>query len=274
MMEDKKQEKILTKGDITKAYIRWWWTAEISNSFERMQAVAVCASLGPILKKLYPNKEELIAALKRHLVFFNSQAIWGGLVHGTSIAMEEEKAMGKEIPDEVITGIKTGLMGPLAGIGDTLDWGTMQTLFTAIAISFGTTGSLVGPLFPCLLGIWLFVEGLYLFRFGYSLGRESVKHILAGGIVKKLIDGASILGLFMMGSLSAMVVKLQTTVKFDVSGKDFVVQEVLDKIAPGMLPLGAIFLVYWLMKYKKYSITKVLCMLVVLSIVGAAVKLF
>ena len=273
-MEDKKQEKILNKKDITKAYIRWWWTAEISNSFERMQAVAVCATMGPILQKLYKNKEDLVAALKRHLIFFNSQAIWGGLIHGTAIAMEEEKAMGQEIPDEVITGIKTGLMGPLAGIGDTLDWGTMQTLFTAIAISFGATGSIVAPIFPCILGIWLFVEGLYLFRFGYSLGRESIRHILSGGIVKKLIDGASILGLFMMGSLSAMVVKLNTTIKFDVSGKDFIVQDVLDKIAPGLLPLGAIFLVYWMMKYKKMGITKVLCILVVLSIVGAVIKVF
>lgn len=273
-MEDKKQEKILNKKDITKAYIRWWWTAEISNSFERMQAVAVCATMGPILQKLYKNKEDLVAALKRHLIFFNSQAIWGGLIHGTAIAMEEEKAMGQEIPDEVITGIKTGLMGPLAGIGDTLDWGTMQTLFTAIAISFGATGSIVAPIFPCILGIWLFVEGLYLFRFGYFLGRESIRHILSGGIVKKLIDGASILGLFMMGSLSAMVVKLNTTIKFDVSGKDFIVQDVLDKIAPGLLPLGAIFLVYWMMKYKKMSITKVLCILVVLSIVGAVIKVF
>lgn len=273
-MEDKKQEKILNKKDITKAYIRWWWTAEISNSFERMQAVAVCATMGPILQKLYKNKEDLVAALKRHLIFFNSQAIWGGLIHGTAIAMEEEKAMGQEIPDEVITGIKTGLMGPLAGIGDTLDWGTMQTLFTAIAISFGATGSIVAPIFPCILGIWLFVEGLYLFRFGYSLGRESIRHILSGGIVKKLIDGASILGLFMMGSLSAMVVKLNTTIKFDVSGKDFIVQDVLDKIAPGLLPLGAIFLVYWMMKYKKMSITKVLCILAVLSIVGAVIKVF
>lgn len=273
-MEDKKQGKILNKKDITKAYIRWWWTAEISNSFERMQAVAVCATMGPILQKLYKNKEDLVLALKRHLIFFNSQAIWGGLIHGTAIAMEEERAMGQEIPDEVITGIKTGLMGPLAGIGDTLDWGTMQTLFTAIAISFGATGSIVGPIFPCILGIWLFVEGLYLFRFGYSLGRESIKHILSGGIVKKLIDGASILGLFMMGSLSATVVKLNTTIKFDISGKDFIVQDVLDKIAPGLLPLGAIFLVYWMMKYKKMSITKVLCILVVLSIVGAVVRIF
>ena len=273
-MEDKKQEKILNKKDITKAYIRWWWTAEISNSFERMQAVAVCATMGPILEKLYKNKEDLVNALKRHLIFFNSQAIWGGLIHGTTIAMEEEKAMGQEIPDEVITGIKTGLMGPLAGIGDTLDWGTMQTLFTAIAISFGATGSVVAPIFPCILGIWLFVEGLYLFRFGYSLGRESIRHILSGGIVKKLIDGASILGLFMMGSLSAMVVKLNTTIKFDISGKDFIVQDVLNKIAPGLLPLGAIFLVYWMMKYKKMSITKVLYILVILSIVGAVIRVF
>ena len=84
--------RVLTKKDVTKTYLRWWWTAELSNSFERMQALAVCASFTPALEKLYKKKEDLVDALKRHLQFFNTQAIWGGLIHGTVLAMEEEKA--------------------------------------------------------------------------------------------------------------------------------------------------------------------------------------
>lgn len=268
------KEKLLTKSDVTKTYLRWWWTAEISNSFERMQAVAVCASFAPVLTKIYKKKEDLKAALKRHLVFFNTQGIWGSMIHGTVLAMEEEKAMGKDIPEEMIGGIKTGLMGPLAGIGDTLDWGTFQTIFVALGISFATTGSAFGAFFPVLFSCLVFIEGYYFFHLGYSVGRESIRKMLSGGLVNKIINGASILGMFMMGALSATVVKLSTTTAFTISGKKVGIQETLDKIAPGILPLAAVFFVYWGMKYKKWSITKLLLILVAVAIVGALMGIF
>lgn len=268
------KEKLLTKSDVTKTYLRWWWTAEISNSFERMQAVAVCASFAPVLAKIYSKKEDLQKALKRHLVFFNTQGVWGSMIHGTVLAMEEEKAMGEDIPEEMIGGIKTGLMGPLAGIGDTLDWGTFQTIFVALGISFASTGSAFGAFFPALFSCLVFCEGYYFFNLGYSVGRESIRKILSGGIVNKIINGASILGMFMMGALSATVVKLSTTMTFVISGKKVGVQQTLDQIAPGILPLAAIFFVFWGMKYKKWSITKLLLILIAVAIVGALIGIY
>ncbi|MCJ0406506.1 PTS system mannose/fructose/sorbose family transporter subunit IID [Clostridioides difficile] len=266
--------RVLTKKDVTKTYLRWWWTAELSNSFERMQALAVCASFTPALEKLYKRKEDLVDALKRHLQFFNTQAIWGGLIHGTVLAMEEEKATEGKIPGEVISGVKNGLMGPLAGIGDTLDFGTFQTIFLALGASFGAEGSVIGTFFPIMFSILLFCEGYYLFHLGYSLGRDSIKKILSGGIVNKIIDGASILGMFMMGALSATTVKLSTPLSFDIGGKAIVVQDTLNMIAPGLLPLGVVFFVYWGMKYKKWTITKLLVILVVLALVGSFIGIF
>ena len=102
----------------------------MSNSFARLQSVAFCAAFIPVLKKLYGNDpEEYSAALTRHLMFFNTEGIWGSVVHGIVLAMEEQRALGAPIPIEAITGIKAGLMGPFAGIGDTIDWSTIKPLF-------------------------------------------------------------------------------------------------------------------------------------------------
>ncbi len=124
-MSEKNTNSTLTKKDIDRAYLRWWATAEISANYERMQGLSYGASMIPILEKLYPQKEDQKAALKRHLSFFNTEATWGSMIFGSVIAMEEERSKMKQMPAEVITSYKTGLMGPLAGIGDTVgkyDW--------------------------------------------------------------------------------------------------------------------------------------------------------
>jgi len=128
---DSREGSVLTKKDIDKAYFRWWMTAEISANNERMQGLAYGASMIPILEKLYPEKEDLSEALKRHLAFFNTEATWGSMIFGSSIAMEEERAKNKKMPGEMITSYKTGLMGPVAGIGDTVDLATIFTLVSA-----------------------------------------------------------------------------------------------------------------------------------------------
>lgn len=267
--------KTLTRKDVSKTYYRWWATAEVSNSFERMQALSVCASFTPALEKLYgDNDEELRSALHRHLAFFNTQAIWGGWIHGTVLAMEEQRANGENIPTEMITGIKTGLMGPLAGIGDTLDFGTVQTIFYALAASFALEGSFVGAIIIVLFSVLHFFLGLAFFQQGYTLGRESIKKVLESGLINTIIDGAGVLGMFMMGALSATMVKLSSPLVFGTAGKEIVLQEVLDKLAPGLMPLAAVLFVYWGMKYKKWSISKMLILLIVISLLGAAVGFF
>lgn len=270
--EDEKH--LLTQKDVNGVFYRWIWTAELSNSFERMQALAVASSFAPALRKLYTDDAEFEDALKRHLGFFNTQANWGCLIHGTVLAMEEQKAMGAEIPGEMITGIKTGLMGPLAGIGDTLDFGTIQTILFALGASFATTGNVVGVVFPVAFFVLTFFEAKFLFGMGYKLGKESIQKILSGGIINKIIDCASIVGMFMMGALSASIVKVATPLAWTFGDKTVELQATLDAIAPGLLPLSAVFFVFWGIKYKKWTITRCLIILIVASIIGAFLGVF
>lgn len=267
--KSEKDERLLTKKDVNGVFLRWAYTAELVNSFERMQALAVAAAFAPVLKKLYPSDEELQAALKRHLGFFNTQANWGCLIHGTVLAMEEQRAMGADIPDEMITGIKTGLMGPIAGIGDTLDFGTIQTIMLALGSSFAITGNAFAVVFVLAFAVFTFLEARFMFGLGYNLGRESISKILASGAVNVIIDAASIVGMFMMGSLSASIVKVATPLAWTFGEKAIVLQETLDAIAPGILPLAAVFFVFWGIKHKKWTITRLLIILIAVSIIGA-----
>jgi len=271
----KENKSLLSKKDISRSYLRWYIACEVSNSFERMQSVAFCYSMIPILEKLYKKKEDLSEALVRHLNFFNTQGIWGTIIHGITISMEEQKAKGEDIPDAAITGIKTGLMGPFAGIGDTIDWGTWKPLIFSLAVSFGATGSILGAFIPFLFAIITFFEGRYFWNLGYSLGRDSVKSILQSGWIQELITGASILGLFMMGALSANFVKLEIPLVIQMSeGNELAIQGVLDSIAPGILPLTAVFAIYWYLKNKGQNYTKIILFILLISILGAFIGLF
>lgn len=274
---DNNVEKIekIEKKDIRKSFFLWYLLCEMSNSYERMQSLAFCACLSPILKKLYTKKEDLSKALIRHLNFFNTQGTWGALIHGIVIAMEEEKANGADIPDETITGIKTGLMGPLAGIGDTIDWGTLKVIITAIGVTFAMTGSAAGAFIPFVFVIITFATGYSLWNYGYSLGRESVRSILEAGWIKELITGASIMGLFMMGALAANFVKISTPLTIVMkNSKDISVQGIFDSIAPGILPLAAVFGIYWYLLNKKHNFTKLLLIILAISLLGSLVGIF
>ena len=107
------EERILTKRDITKSWWLWWFSVEVANSFERLQALACCISMIPILRKLYKKEDDFREGLKRHLQFFNTESTWGAITLGVAVAMEEQKAMGKQIPDEAINSVKDRLDGTI-----------------------------------------------------------------------------------------------------------------------------------------------------------------
>lgn len=269
-MTETKLSSKLTKSDITKTYVRWWWTAEISNSFERLQSLAYCASIAPVLEKLYgKGTQELKDALQRHLIFFNTQAIWGGLIMGSTVAMEEQKSLGVDIPDETITSFKTGLMGPLAGIGDSLDFGTIQTIFYSLAASFALQGHLFGALFIVAFSVLHFFLGLWFTHTGYAQGKKSIMDILRSGRITSMIQTASILGMFMMGALSANMVKLTTLLEFELGGSVTNIQETLDGIIPGILPLTVVLLVYWALKKDRFTLGQLMIILTVFCLLGS-----
>lgn len=233
LVERARESGALTKADITKAWFIYWLGAEVSSSYERLQSLIFCASMTPIIKKLYPQKEEQVEALKRHLNFFNSEQTFGAVIQGISIAMEEQKTRGEAINDASITGIKTGLMGPLAGMGDSIIWAAVMPLLIAIFIPFAANGSAMGGILPLILYPAITLAISYgMVHKGYTLGRDSIISLLQGGRIKELIYGANVLGLIMMGALSASFVKITSPLKISaLKGSEVVVQQILDSIA-------------------------------------------
>lgn len=229
-----KEERILTKKDVTKSWWLWWLSVEVSNSFERLQALACCISMIPILRKLYKNEDDFRAGLKRHLQFFNTESTWGAITLGVAVAMEEQKAMGKQIPDEAINSVKTGLMGPFAGIGDTINWATFLPILLGFFIPVAESGNWIAGIAPLFIfaGVTCFV-GYNTYHFGYNLGAKSATKLLNSGWLNKMITAAGVLGMFMMGGLAAGFVSVSTPLVIDTGSAVFNLQtDVFDSIVP------------------------------------------
>ncbi|HEY0208082.1 PTS system mannose/fructose/sorbose family transporter subunit IID [Acerihabitans sp.] len=270
------EKKLITEKDVKNSWLYYYIVAEMGISYERLQALGFVTSLIPILEKLYPDEEDLKQALKRHLVFYNTEAVYGAPINGIVIAMEEQKANGADIDDDAITGIKTGLMGPMAGIGDSIDWATLKPIIFGLAVTLSTNGSILGAFFLLLLPIIQIVVGRKLAAYGYRTGQASIREILQSGHIKTLITGASTLGLFMMGALSSTYVKISTPIQFSFGSgnKPFVLQNVIDNIVPGILPLLAVFGIYWWLLKKNQNFTIIMVLIIFISIAGSLVGLF
>ena len=190
----------LTKQD----RIKVWWRHQFlqgSWNYERMQNGGWCYSIIPAIKKLYTNKNDQIAALKRHMEFYNTHPYVSSPVMGVTLALEEDRANGAPIDDAAIQGVKVGMMGPLAGVGDPVFWYTVRPLLGALGASLAMGGSIAGPIiFFVAWNVIRMVFEWYTQEFGYKLG-TSITNDLSGGLLGKITEGASILGMFVIGSL-------------------------------------------------------------------------
>ena len=226
---------------------------------ERMQGLGYCFGMVPILKRLYEG-EELKQALKRHLEFYNTQPFVTAPIIGITAAMEEKKANGADIPDGVINGIKVGMMGPLAGVGDPIFWGTLRPITAALGASIAMSGSLLGPiLFFVLFNLVRLLVRWYGISYGYSKGTDIVQDV-AGNKLQKLTEGASILGLFVMGALvnkwTSVNIPIVVSEITNAKGEHVVttVQGILDSLMPGLVPLLLTFMCMGLLKKKVNAI--------------------
>ncbi len=249
-----KENTTITKKDIWRTFWRWWWTCEMSNSYERMQSVAYCYAMMPVLRKLYPDNEDYSEALQRHLTFFNTEGIVGSVILGISVAMEEERVESQgKMPGETIIAVKTALMGPVAGIGDTITWGTVKPLIFTLALTASVKGSILGFFLLFLFVPATVIYGWYLMVMGYKVGKTAFASLLESGWINRIITGAGILGLFMIGALSATTVKLQFAGTYMSAGAEKTFQSIADGLVPGMLPLLAIMAIYMFIKKKGHK---------------------
>ncbi|MBD2785452.1 PTS mannose transporter subunit IID [Xenorhabdus sp. DI] len=267
-------QKKLTRSDIRGVFLRSN-LFQGSWNFERMQALGFCFSMIPAIRRLYPeNTEERKQALKRHMEFFNTHPYVAAPILGVTMAMEEQRANGADIDDGAINGIKVGLMGPLAGVGDPIFWGTVRPVFAALGAGIAMSGSWMGPvLFFILFNLVRLLTRYLGIAYGYQKGLDIVKD-MGGGFLQKMTEGASILGLFVMGALVNKWTKVNIPLVVSelpdpVTGemKITTVQSILDQLMPGLMPLLLTFGCMWLLR-KKVNPLWIIVGFFVLGIVG------
>ena len=272
-------DKKVTKDDL-------FWTFVRSNfllgsfNFERMQSMGFCVSMMPILKRVYgDNKEEMKAALKRHLEFFNTQPFVAAAIMGIIGAMEEKRANGADISPATLSGVKVGLIGPLAGVGDPIFWGTIRPVLAALGAGIALTGSILGPLiFFIGFNMIRLATHWYGVKYGYEKGTELVENI-GGNEMKFLTEGASVLGLLVMGALVAKwtTVNMPLVIsEYDNSAGEHVVttlQTILDSLMPGIVALLMTFACMWLLKRGMNPLI-IIIGLFAIGIAGYAIGLF
>ncbi|HEL2219229.1 TPA: PTS mannose/fructose/sorbose transporter family subunit IID [Streptococcus suis] len=285
----------------------WWRSTFLQGSwnYERMQNLGWAYAMIPAIKKLYTKKEDQAAALERHLEFFNTHPYVASPILGVTLALEEERANGAEIDDTAIQGVKIGMMGPLAGIGDPVFWFTVRPILGALGASLALSGNIMGPII-FFLG-WNIIRMAFLWytqEFGYKAGSEITKD-MSGGILQDITKGASILGMFILAVLVQRWVSINFIVDLPakqlsegayivfpegtVTGTELqgilgdalsglslyptqaqTLQGQLDSLIPGLMGLLLTFLCMHLLKKKVTPIT----MIIGLFIVGILARFF
>lgn len=190
----------LTKKDRISVWFRSFFL-QGSWNYERMQNGGWAFAMIPAIKRLYKTKEERAEALKRHLEFFNTHPYVASPVLGVTLALEEERANGAPIDDITIQGVKIGMMGPLAGIGDPVFWFTVRPILGALAASLAMNGNILGPII--FFFAWNIIRMAFMWytqEFGFKAGSR-ISDDLSGGLLQDITKGASILGMFILGSL-------------------------------------------------------------------------
>lgn len=262
-------ERKLTKQDLNRVAIRslgmeWDW------NYERQMNMAFCYSMLPVIKKLYPNKDDQVAAMQRHLEFFNTTPHMSTLILGITAAMEEQNASDPDFETESINNVKVSLMGPLAGIGDSFIWGTLRIIATGVGVSLAAQGNILGPLLFLLL-FNIPAQGLrfYLMHAGYKLGSGFLAKVQESGLMDILTYGASVLGLMVIGGMTAENVAITVPLVIGSGETATTLGDICNTIMPGLLPLAFTLLTYWLVSKKNVKTTTLLVALVVIGLVGS-----
>ena len=268
----KNNNALLTKKDINKAAWSYIFFAQATQNFERMMGLAFCHIMEPVLKKLYQDKpDEYQKALQRHMQFYNTESQLGALIPGITIAMEEARAKGEDVSEELIVNTKNALMGPFAGIGDSMLIGTYNPILLSIAMSMCLQdGNPMGPIFFC--ATWLItVVGmqLYLFHKGYDMGIGAANTFFTQkALADQITMGLTMMGLMVIGGVAATTVKANVIFQF-VSGEMTIsLQEsIFNKIMPGVLPLILTLISWYLLDKKKWSAAKLILAITVFAAV-------
>lgn len=270
-------EKKLSKKALLKSFHNWYYGHLTCFSQEHMQTFGYLCAMLPLVEELYQDEDEKANAMNTYTAFFNTEPQLGTVIVGMTAGLEEARANGADdVDDETINSLRAGLMGPVAGIGDSLVVGTVIPILLGIALGMSTGGSPLGAIFYIIVwNLFAYFGMRFLYFKGYKLGGKAVDFLI-GAQGEALRDSVSTLGGIVIGAVAATWVSVKTSLQlFNDEGEPYLtLQDKLDEVFPGLLTAAVIVICWFLMAKKKMSPIKVMLLLVVVALVGVLVGFF
>ncbi|MCD7809181.1 MAG: PTS system mannose/fructose/sorbose family transporter subunit IID [Erysipelotrichaceae bacterium] len=270
-------EKKISKKTLSKSFHHWYYGNLTCFSQEHMQTFGYLTSMLPIIEELYDKKEDQANAIKTYTAFFNTEPQLGAIIVGITAGLEEARANGAEdVDDETINGLRAGLMGPIAGIGDSLVVGTIIPILLGIAMGMSTGGSPVGAIFYIIVwNLFAYFGMRFLYYTGYDLGGKAVD-FLVGAQGEALRESITMLGGIVIGAVAATWVSVTTSFQLlNSEGEAYLVlQDKLDEVYPSLLTAAFVMLCWYLLSKRKMSPIQVMLLLVVIAFIGVLIGFF
>lgn len=270
-------EKKLSKKALSKSFHNWYYGHLTCFSQEHMQTFGYLCAMLPLVEELYDTEDDKAKAMNTYTAFFNTEPQLGTVVVGMTAGLEEARANGADdVDDETINSLRAGLMGPVAGIGDSLVVGTVIPILLGIAMGMSTGGSPLGAIFYIIVwNLFAYFGMKFMYYKGYQLGGKAVDFLI-GAQGEALRESISMLGGIVIGAVSATWVSVTTSLKlYNDAGEPYLVlQDKLNDVFPGLLTAIFIIICWFLMAKKRLSPIKVMLLLVVVAFVGVLVGFF
>lgn len=272
----KKELTPIEKKNLRKIF---WRSGQMWADFTmvKMEGMTYAYSMLPVIDEVYKDNPELqTEAFVRNTEFFNTHAAAAGLTLGLSYALERERSKDPEaITGDMITNIKTSLMGPLAAVGDSIFFNCVRVISAGVGMSLASQGNPLGVvLFVAIYGGTFLATKWALLNLGYSLGTDAITKAFKSGIVGWLSDSACCMGLIMVGALVSSMVSISTPLVVPMGGgAEMVVQDIFDGIMPGILKIGLLFLIMHLVRKKVKPIFIIFGILIV-AVIGSYFGVF
>ncbi len=266
-------KKILTKKELNKTWWTWVCWGQICYQYERMMGLGFCHTMTTAIEKLYGDDEEAKKeALVRHMEYYNTENTWGAMVPGIVCSLEEDRANGGDVTPKTISNLKTALMGPLAGIGDTITQSLVKVILLGIGIELAVSGSVIGPIIFVLgFSAYALIVSHFVFFQGYKLGKSAITSLLSGGRVSAITESLGVMGMMVLGGLIVKNIGITTPLEINIGDINIEMQSLLDSIVSSILPLALFIIVYQLLRKGKKPTTIMIYMMlaaVVLSLCG------
>ena len=251
------------------------WFLFSSFSMAKMQGYGYTLAMMPVINTFFKDKEEKRKALARNNSFFNCTYETAPFIMGLNAAMEKESSKSHEDDAEAANALKASLMGPLSGIGDSIFWGVIRVIAAGITIPLAMQGNLLAPiLFLLIYHIPSILTRYKLLFAGYTAGSNFIANASKSGAMKNITYCATMVGMIMVGAMTASMVTITTPLKIAMGAKQtLVLQTIFDSIMPGLLPLAATLLIFSLVR-KKVKVVYLMLGIIIISIVCAAFGIF